>query len=132
MCGCVDLFQHADRNMRVNLCGVEPHVAEHGLNVTDIRAALEHQCRHSMAEDVTRPALADPSGFHVSASQPTQVVRRERDAIQSEKYNTVIRIPYNFGSQGIQIHVQARALSPIGTTRSLLPFPSRTVTRPCF
>lgn len=65
--GLVDLLQLADRNMCVDLCGVEPHVAEHGLNVADVRASFDHQCRHRMAEDVARAVLADHRGFHVLA-----------------------------------------------------------------
>ena len=84
MRGRVNLLQHADRNMRVDLSGVEPHVAQDRLNEANVRAAFERQCRHSMAEDVTRPAFADPSGLDISASQQTKVVRCERDAVRGK------------------------------------------------
>jgi len=65
MGGCVDLLQHANRNVRVNLCGVEPYVPEHGLDVSNVRASFEHQSRHGMAKDVTSAALSDPRRLHV-------------------------------------------------------------------
>jgi hypothetical protein len=34
-------------------------VSEHGLDKTDIRAVLQHQCGHGVAEQVAASALAD-------------------------------------------------------------------------
>ena len=85
--------------MRINLRGVEPHVAQHRLDVANVRATFKHKCRHGMAEDVTRAGLADPSRFHVLASKPAQVVRRSGTPFRSEKYDAIVGLPNDFGSQ---------------------------------
>jgi hypothetical protein len=38
----VDLLQHTNGDVSVYFCGVEPYMAEHRLNVTDVSAAFEH------------------------------------------------------------------------------------------
>src|SRR5882724_1115550 len=92
--------------MRINLRSVEPHVAQHRLDVANVGAPFEHQCRHGMAEDVTRSTLADSRRFHVLAREPTQVVRREWDTVRSEEYDPVVWFPHDFGSQTVQIQVE--------------------------
>jgi hypothetical protein len=103
--GGVDLFQHTDRNVRIDLRGIEPYVAKHRLDVANVRAAFEHQRRHGMAEDVTCSTLADPRRFYVLPSQPAQVVRREWGPILGKENNTVIRFLYDFRPESVQIHV---------------------------
>jgi hypothetical protein len=56
---CVNLLQHSNRNMGVNLRRVQPLVAQHHLDVTDISAAFEHQGCHCVPKDMTRTALDD-------------------------------------------------------------------------
>lgn len=106
MSSCVDLFQRPNRNMRVNLRGVEPHMAQHRLDVANVRATFKHERRHGVAEDVARPALADPGRFDVLASKPAQVIRRKWCTIRSEKYDAVVWVPHDFRSKSIQVHVQ--------------------------
>jgi hypothetical protein len=48
----------------VDLRGIEPHVAQHGLNVADVGTSFEHQRRHGMPEDVTRHLRIGAAGRH--------------------------------------------------------------------
>ena len=59
MRGAVDLFQQADRDVRVDLRGGQVGVAEHLLDEADVGAAFQHQRRHRVAEQMARSGLAD-------------------------------------------------------------------------
>src|SRR5580692_8719460 len=55
---------------------------------------------------MARSTFADPCRLHVLPSKPAQVIRCEWDAIRSEKYDAVVRLPHDFRSKAIQVHVQ--------------------------
>ena len=59
MCRCVNLLQHSNRNVRVNLRRVQTLVAKHGLDVANIRSAFEHQGCHCVSKDMARTSLGD-------------------------------------------------------------------------
>jgi len=42
MSGVVDLLEHADRDVGVNLSCVEAHVPQHCLDIADVCTAFEH------------------------------------------------------------------------------------------
>ena len=63
----VDLLEHPYRDVRVNLRCVEPCMTEHLLYEADVRAALQHQRGHRVAEEMASAMLADSGRFHVIA-----------------------------------------------------------------
>ena len=71
----VDLLQHADGNVRVNLRRIEPRMPEHLLNKTDVGAAFEHQRGHRMAEQMARATLADARLFDVLSRRAARYFR---------------------------------------------------------
>ena len=69
MCGFVDIFEFLDADLRVNLFSRQQSVPEHLLDVADIRAVLQHQCRHGMPEDMRRAFLADFGSLDATGHQ---------------------------------------------------------------
>ncbi len=67
MRGRVDLFQRADRHLRVDLRGFQVLVAEDRLDEADIRAAFVHECRHRVAAEMARAGFAEIHGNDVLA-----------------------------------------------------------------
>lgn len=67
MRGAVDLLQLPDRHVRVNLRCLQVRVSQHRLDEADIGSAFQHQRRHRVAEQVTRPALAEIRRVHIGA-----------------------------------------------------------------
>ena len=61
----VDFLEHTDGYVSVDFCGVQPYVAEHRLNITDVSATFEHQRSHRVPEDVARTILADSCCPHI-------------------------------------------------------------------
>jgi hypothetical protein len=55
----VDVLEGADADVGVDLGGVEPGVAEHGLNVADVGSAFEHVGGAAVAEEVARAGFGD-------------------------------------------------------------------------
>ena len=53
MCLRMDLFELSDRYLGVDLSGGKISMPQHLLDKADIGAMLQHQGRHSMAEQVT-------------------------------------------------------------------------------
>lgn len=75
MRGGVHFLQLLDRQMGVNLGGLQLGVPEHGLDEADVCAVFEHQRGGRMPEEVTAAALADVGPLHVLAHQLGQAVR---------------------------------------------------------
>ncbi len=60
-------LQLQDRDARIDLGGREIRVTQEGLDVTDIRAVLQHVSRARVAQEAGRPwSLAAPAGFPVT------------------------------------------------------------------
>ena len=62
-------------------------MAEHGLDVSHIRAAFEHERGHGVAEQMTGAFFADTGCLDVVLGQPG---RRERGAVGGEEQPVVI------------------------------------------
>src|SRR5579859_571284 len=78
MGGGMDLLELADRDLRVDLRGGQLRVTQHRLDVTDVRAVLEHQSRHRVTEQVTRAALTEICGLNVSTHELREAVGCKR------------------------------------------------------
>ncbi len=52
------LSELPDRDLRLYLRGLDVGVAQHFLDEADVGTVFEHQCRHGVAEQVARSALA--------------------------------------------------------------------------
>ena len=71
MCRSMNLLQHSNRNMGINLRRVEALVAQHRLDVTNICTAFEHQGRHCVPEDMARTCLDNFGCPYVVTCYPT-------------------------------------------------------------
>ena len=90
VCGGVYLLQGANCYLRVDLRGVQVFVAEYRLYVAYVRAALQHECCHCVAEQVARSHLACVRSDDVLAHGPRQVVATERFALRCEEHGSVV------------------------------------------
>lgn len=61
-----------DRDLRVDLRARQLRVPQHGLDVPDIGAALEHQCRHRVPQQVAGTAAVREGLFHITADHRAQ------------------------------------------------------------
>ncbi len=77
MCECVDLFELADADLRVNLGGVQLGMAQKLLDVTDIGAVLQHQRGAGMAEQMTRAGFAEFGRLDVTPHKLRHAVWRK-------------------------------------------------------
>jgi len=82
------------------------NMAQHRLNISNVRSSFEHKCCHRVTKDMTRAALPDTRRSHVLTSKPTEVIRCEWDAVRSQEYNSVIWFLRDLRSQAIKIQVQ--------------------------
>lgn len=73
----VDFLQLADRDVGVDLGGLEFGVSEDFLDEADVRAVLVHVGGQGVSEQVTGTAFADVGGLDVSADQLGQAHGRE-------------------------------------------------------
>jgi len=92
MRGRVDPLQLPDRNLCVNLRGFQVGVAEHLLDVADVGAVLQHECRKTMAEHVAGAPLPDIRGVHVRTDKVAQVIQTERLAGVRQKHRVIVRL----------------------------------------
>ena len=74
MRGCVHLFQHADRDVRVNLGRGQFGVSEHLLDVTDIGSAFEHHRRHRVAKQMTGSGFAEARFLHIGTNCEREMI----------------------------------------------------------
>ena len=59
MCRSMNLLQHSNRNVGIDLGRVQPLVAQHRLNVANICTAFEHKGCHRVSKDMTGTTLRD-------------------------------------------------------------------------
>lgn len=78
MGGAVDLLQHADADLGIDLRGGQLGVAEHGLDEPDVGSVFQHQRRHAMPEQMARAALAEVGSGDVIAHELGHPAGRER------------------------------------------------------
>ena len=71
----VDLLQFLDRDLRIDFGRRELSVTEHRLDVTDVRAILQHQSCHRVTEQMTGATLADVGFIDVVTDVLGQRVR---------------------------------------------------------
>ena len=69
MCGFMDILELLAADLCVNLSSRQQAVAEHLLDIADVRAVLQHQRRHGMPEDMRRSVLADFGSLDVTGHQ---------------------------------------------------------------
>ena len=81
----VDLFQLTDAHLRVDLRGREVGVAQHLLDVADVRSILQHQRGHGVAKEMAGSLLGDVGGVDVVAGELGQSVGAEGLAVVGEK-----------------------------------------------
>ena len=81
----VDLPEGLDADMGVNLRGVEAGVAEHFLDVADVRAVLMHVGGAGVAEQVRRAGLADPDPRHLLGDPSAEVGGGEGGAVAGKE-----------------------------------------------
>ena len=94
----VDLLQRPDRNLRVYLGHLDVLVAEHLLNIPDVRAALVHQRGHRVAEEMAGAGLAQLGGVHPIFHRPRQMVAAERLTLHREEHGHVVRLDGKLGT----------------------------------
>ena len=75
-CG-VQALQIVDRHLRVDLGRVEALVVQEHLQVADVHARLQQQCRRRMSEEMARTHLAKVCSTHVTAHELAHASRRE-------------------------------------------------------
>ena len=71
MCRSVNLLQHSNRNVGIDLGRVQPLVAQHRLNVANICTAFEHKGCHRVSKDMTGTSLGDFGCPYVVTCYPT-------------------------------------------------------------
>ena len=99
-------------------------MAEHLLDVADVRAAFEHQRGHRVAEEVTAAGLSDTGAPHVAAHEFGHGLAAEAHAIPGQKQRAVIRLDRELRTSVGEVALTPRpARSPIGIMRSFLPLP---------
>ena len=67
MATCMDFLQGFDTDVSVDLGGIEPCVSEHSLDMTNVRATVEHMGGAAMAEEVGGSGFAHSGLFHDAA-----------------------------------------------------------------
>lgn len=67
--------------------GAEPGVAEHGLDVPDVRPAFEHERRHRVPEVVATAALPHHAFFDVGGNEIADAVARDALTVGAGKNN---------------------------------------------
>lgn len=105
----VDLPEAACRDVGVDLGRRDVCVTQHGLDVPKIGAALEHQCRHGMSEEVAGARLPDLGGVDVSVDQYRQPFGGEGTAVGGDEEVGTVCSPEKGGPRGREI-----ALDPPG------------------
>ena len=88
-------------------------VAEHLLDVADVRAAFEHHRRHRVPEDVAGAGLADPGAVNVAAHQIGQ--RPQAENARRQRSGTASRRRARSRAWGARLQV-ARAPRPRALT----------------
>lgn len=91
MCRCVDLLEHADRDLRIHLRRLQVLVAEDRLDEADVRAAFVHERRHRVAEEMTRSYFPEIRLDHMRAHGPRQMIAAERLALRRQEHLAVVR-----------------------------------------
>ena len=81
----MDVLEGADADVGVDLGGVEPGMAEHGLNVADVGAAFEHVGGATVAEEVAGPGFADMGAFHHPGDPGAEKSFGEAGAVAAEE-----------------------------------------------
>ena len=112
----IDLLQSLQRNLRVNLCGLDVLVAEDLLDVTDIGSVLVHVRRHAVPQEMARPHFAELRGLDMLPHHPRQMIAADRLAFGREKHREVVGIKRKLGRTSRMYfcnHPIAR--SPMGT-----------------
>jgi hypothetical protein len=106
----VDVLEGADADVGVDLGGVEPGVAEHGLDVADVGAAFEHVGGTAVAEEVAGPWFADLGAFHHPGDPGAEKSFGEAGAIAAEEQG---RLSWKMGQE--RAGFAEIALEPVGS-----------------
>jgi len=109
----VDLLQRPDRNLRVYLGRLDVLMAEHLLDIPDVRAALVHERGHGVAEEMAGAGLAQLRRIHPFLDGIAQMVAAERLTLRREEHAHVVRLDGKLGT----------ALPDILLKPSYRPFP---------
>ena len=81
MGGGVDFLQAPDRDVRVNLRRLQTGVTTLLLDVTDVRAMLEHERGAGVPEEMAGTGLAESGADDVARHHGRQVAHRQRRAL---------------------------------------------------
>jgi len=77
----VHFLQLADRDVGVDLRGLQTGVPELFLDVTDVRAVFEHEHRAGVAEQVARTGFGKAGAGDVTRHQSREVTHRQQRAL---------------------------------------------------
>jgi hypothetical protein len=89
-------------------------VPKHLLNIADVGAALQHEGRHRVPEQMAAPFLADAAFLHVDMNEETEDAGRDGLAIAAQEYRPAIRAGLQLSTGFAQ--VPPRQLDPDTTT----------------
>lgn len=98
----VDLFEGLVAHLGIDLGGTEVTVAQHFLDMADIRAIIQHVGGHGVAEQVAATGLADPGFFLVIADFLADFVATKGMALFAEVQAGTLAGPGSLGRWGRQ------------------------------
>jgi hypothetical protein len=87
----IHLLQRAQRDVRVNLCGLDVLMAEDHLDMADVGSVLVHVRRHGVAQQVARAEFAELRGLDVLPHHAGQMIAAEGFAFGGQKHCEVVR-----------------------------------------
>ncbi len=88
----MDLLQRSDRNLGIDLRRLDIFVAEHLLDITDVRPALVHQRCHRVSEEMTGAGLAQLRRVDPLLYREAQMIAAERLTLRCEEHGHVVRL----------------------------------------
>lgn len=97
MRGRVDLFEHTDGDLGIDLGGVQADMAQQLLDKADVGPVFQHHGGHGVPEQMAGSLFADVGGVHVVANKLGQTVFGERFGVGGQKQRAVVRVDDQLG-----------------------------------
>ncbi len=104
----VDLLQLAERDLRVDLRRRKVRVPQDHLDVTDVRAVLQHVRGARVAEQMAGAGMRDASVLEMTFDEIAQPSRRERPAVIMQEQRMPIVSAFKLGAHFAQVLVDPR------------------------
>lgn len=94
----MDLLQRSDGDLGIDLGRLDVFVAEHLLDVPDVRPALVHQRGHRVAEEMAGAGLAQLRRVHPFLHRIAQMIAAERLTLRREEDGHIVRLDGKLGT----------------------------------